>query len=46
MSKTETIEKTENKEAVAKWLALPKGAYSGLLKYEINYRLIRLYLKS
>ena len=36
MSKTETIEKTENKEAVAKWLALPKGAYSGLLKYEIK----------
>jgi len=36
MSETKTVEKTENKEAVAKWLALPKGSYSGLLKYEIK----------
>ena len=36
MSETEAIEKTENREAIAKWLSLPKGAYSGLLKYEIK----------
>lgn len=36
MSETKNAEKAENKEAVAKWLALPKGAYSGLLKYEIK----------
>ena len=36
MSETETIEKTENKEAIAKWLSLPKSAYSALLKYEIR----------
>ncbi|MBE5951105.1 MAG: ABC transporter ATP-binding protein [Lachnospiraceae bacterium] len=36
MSETKTVEKAENKEAVAKWLALPKGSYSGLLKYEIK----------
>lgn len=36
MSETETIEKTESKEAVAKWLSLPKGAYLSLLKYEIK----------
>ncbi len=36
MSETKSIEKTEKKEAVAKWLSLPKGAYSCLEKYDIK----------